>query len=138
MLQPAAPSVAHPLCDAPRLPGAAAAIIVQNKDVVQLQVGYHVLEGKRVPLKKPLAILESMPAAPPAQAGSSQHQHQHGSGGGSTQAQLPSSSDGSQGLAAAGAQQEAGVAGMRVVGVLRHKVLFKNRPRALISKPAGR
>eukprot|EP00877_Chromochloris_zofingiensis_P000855 jgi/Chrzof1/10770/Cz05g11170.t1 len=29
-----------------------------NKDVVQLTIGYHQLEGKRVPLKKPIAILE--------------------------------------------------------------------------------
>lgn len=26
--------------------------------MVQLQVGYHLLEGRRVPLKKPLAIIE--------------------------------------------------------------------------------
>ncbi len=31
---------------------------LQSQDVVVLQVGYHQLEGKRVPLKKPLAILE--------------------------------------------------------------------------------
>lgn len=31
---------------------------MQNQDTVQLQIGYHMLEGKRVPLKKPMAILE--------------------------------------------------------------------------------
>jgi hypothetical protein len=34
--------------------------VLQNKDVVQLQVGYHIIEGKRVPLKKPMAILETV------------------------------------------------------------------------------
>lgn len=34
-------------------------LLMQNKDVVQLQIGYHILEGKRLPLKKPMAILES-------------------------------------------------------------------------------
>lgn len=34
--------------------------MLQNKDVVQLQVGYHIIEGKRVPLKKPMAILETV------------------------------------------------------------------------------
>lgn len=29
-----------------------------GQELVQLQIGYHVLEGKRLPLKKPLAILE--------------------------------------------------------------------------------
>eukprot|EP00879_Flechtneria_rotunda_P021289 GHRR01022432.1.p2 GENE.GHRR01022432.1~~GHRR01022432.1.p2 ORF type:complete len:117 (+),score=27.00 GHRR01022432.1:671-1021(+) len=29
-----------------------------NSDIIQLQIGYHVLEGKRLPLKKPLAIME--------------------------------------------------------------------------------
>lgn len=33
---------------------------VQNKDVVQLQIGYHILEGKKLPLKKPMAILETL------------------------------------------------------------------------------
>jgi hypothetical protein len=27
---------------------------------MQLQIGYHILEGKRLPLKKPLAILETV------------------------------------------------------------------------------
>jgi hypothetical protein len=33
---------------------------VQNQDVVQLQIGYHVLEGKRMPLKKPMAIMDKV------------------------------------------------------------------------------
>lgn len=36
--------------------------MLQNQDVVQLQIGYHVLEGKRMPLKKPMAILETQQA----------------------------------------------------------------------------
>lgn len=34
--------------------------VLQNKDIVQLQIGYHILEGKRMPLRKPLAILETL------------------------------------------------------------------------------
>lgn len=33
---------------------------MQNQDVVQLQIGYHVLEGKRMPLKKPMAIMDKV------------------------------------------------------------------------------
>jgi hypothetical protein len=38
-----------------------------------MQVGYHQIEGKKVPLKKPLAILEKHPhaASPPAPPGGS-------------------------------------------------------------------
>lgn len=32
----------------------------QNKDIVQLQIGYHILEGKKMALKKPLAIMETV------------------------------------------------------------------------------
>lgn len=32
--------------------------MMQNEAVVQLQIGYHVLEGKRMALKKPVAVLE--------------------------------------------------------------------------------
>jgi hypothetical protein len=30
----------------------------QSSDVVQMQIGYHLIEGKKIPLKKPVAILE--------------------------------------------------------------------------------
>lgn len=33
---------------------------LQDKDVVQLTIGYHQLEGRRVQLKKPFAILEKV------------------------------------------------------------------------------
>jgi pyruvate/2-oxoglutarate dehydrogenase complex dihydrolipoamide acyltransferase (E2) component len=33
-------------------------VAVQSKDTVTLTIGYHQLEGKKVPLKKPLAVLE--------------------------------------------------------------------------------
>lgn len=69
----------------------------QNPDVVQLTIGYHLLEGKRVPLKKPLAILDQ----------------DEGDG-------------------------EKKATKYRVVGVIRHKYLFKHRPRALITKPQQR
>ncbi|KAF6256558.1 chromosome transmission fidelity protein 8 [Scenedesmus sp. NREL 46B-D3] len=71
----------------------------KNEDVVQLQIGYHVLEGKRIPLKKPMAIMDKV--------------------------QETDSEGHSQTVC-------------KVVGVLRHKYLFKTRPRALISRPHGR
>ncbi|EFJ40322.1 hypothetical protein VOLCADRAFT_108201 [Volvox carteri f. nagariensis] len=66
---------------------------------LQLTIGYHQLEGKRIPLKKPLAILSKC--------------------GGTTVAGSSSTS-------------------YEVLGVIRIQYLFKTRPRALISKPAGR
>ena len=63
----------------------------ENKDEMELVIGYHQLIGKVVQLKKPLVILEKQ------------------------------SSDG---------QTEYGA-----VGIIRSKVIFKNRPTALISKP---
>lgn len=67
---------------------------------MQLTIGHHLLEGKFVQLKKPMAVLDKAAAG--------------GDGG-----------DGAAG-------------GYRVLGVVRTKVLFKSRPRALISKPASR
>jgi hypothetical protein len=58
----------------------------QNKDVVQLQVGYHVLEGKKVALKKPLAILESQQVTGSHSSSSSPSSSQlHGAPSSSTQ-----------------------------------------------------
>ena len=79
---------------------------------MQLTIGYHQLEGKRVALKKPLAILERVGAASAEEEGGA--------------------------AAAEGEEQAPSAASYRVAGVLRHKVLFKARPRALISKPAAR
>ncbi|KAF8065937.1 Chtf8 [Scenedesmus sp. PABB004] len=93
-----------------------------NPDVVTLQVGYHVLEGRRVALKKPLAILEN-------QAGRQQQQEQQQQ---QQQEQQQEHGGGSQD-GAAGSQ--GGAVTCKVIGVLRHKYLFKNRPKALISKP---
>jgi chromosome transmission fidelity protein 8 len=65
---------------------------------VKITIGYHEIEGKRIALKRPLAILERRPA---------------------------------QAAAAATADEQ----GFAVVGVVRHRFLFKGRPRALITKP---
>eukprot|EP00891_Asterochloris_glomerata_P002824 jgi/Astpho2/2824/e_gw1.00050.215.1_t len=78
-------------------------------DSIHLTIGYHQLEGKRVSLKKPFAILETQ-AGPPA--------HSTACGGG---------------LCSVCASP----ARYAVLGVLHHKFLFKTRPRALISKPDG-
>jgi hypothetical protein len=41
-------------------PTAMVSSVAQNKDTVQLQIGYHILEGKKMALKKPMAILETV------------------------------------------------------------------------------
>lgn len=84
----------------------------QGGDSVKLTIGYHQLEGKRVPLKKPYAILDR---AAPGQQQQAEQQPQQREG----QSALPH-------------------AGYKVIGVVRSKLLFKTRPRALISKPANK
>jgi hypothetical protein len=69
----------------------------QHPDVVKITIGYHEIEGKRIALKRPLAILERRPSAEAAATTDEQ--------------------------------------GFAVVGVVRHRFLFKGRPRALITKP---
>mmetsp|Transcript_39982 Transcript_39982/g.102270 ORF Transcript_39982/g.102270 Transcript_39982/m.102270 type:complete len:118 (+) Transcript_39982:338-691(+) len=69
---------------------------MKDKAEINLTIGYHRLDGKVMPLKKPIVIMEK-------------------SGGGP--------SDEKQG------------AQFSVAGVIRSKILFKNRPKALISKP---
>ena len=36
--------------------------MLQAAGAYQLRIGYHLLEGKQVPLKKPLAVMEAQPA----------------------------------------------------------------------------
>jgi hypothetical protein len=79
----------------------------QHPDVVKITIGYHEIEGKRIALKRPLAILERQ-----------QEQQQQA-------AAVPAEAD-----AEAVPSQ-----GFAVVGVVRHRFLFKGRPRALITKP---
>ena len=38
-------------------------LVMQRPDTVELVIGYHLLEGKMVDLKKPFAILEKQTAA---------------------------------------------------------------------------
>lgn len=82
-----------------------------NADVLFLQIGYHRLEGRRVALKKPLAVLRraaERQVAPAAADGATDD------GGGAV---------------------PAAPAGYRVQGVVRSKVLFDKRPKALITNP---
>ncbi|EFN54833.1 hypothetical protein CHLNCDRAFT_134854 [Chlorella variabilis] len=66
---------------------------VSSSGAVMLTIGYHQLEGKRMELKKPFAVLDRVADAE----------------GHSTE--------------------------YKVIGVVREKILFKARPRALITKP---
>ncbi|KAG6555939.1 hypothetical protein Mapa_001876 [Marchantia paleacea] len=73
-------------------------------------VGYHELEGSQVALKKPLLILKSR-----------------------TQ---EVQDDNSMEIDSTGnASKQEPKAELQVIGIIRHKLLFKNRPKALISKP---
>uniref|UniRef100_A0A453KKJ7 Chromosome transmission fidelity protein 8 n=3 Tax=Triticinae TaxID=1648030 RepID=A0A453KKJ7_AEGTS len=69
-------------------------------------VGYHELAGSKVTLKKPLLVLRKK-------------KNDNGDTG-----------ELGQGGPAAAAEVE-----LEVIGIIRHKILFKDRPKALISKP---
>ncbi|KAM3274725.1 hypothetical protein ACQJBY_043628 [Aegilops geniculata] len=69
-------------------------------------VGYHELAGSKVTLKKPLLVLRKK-------------KNDKGDTG-----------ELGQGGPAAAAEVE-----LEVIGIIRHKILFKDRPKALISKP---
>ncbi|CAK0783126.1 hypothetical protein CVIRNUC_006321 [Coccomyxa viridis] len=73
-------------------------------DTVELTIGYHLLEGKMMDLKKPFAILEKQCAPVDVDA-----MEQDGAAECSTE--------------------------YKVIGIIRRKCMFKNRPRAIITKP---
>eukprot|EP00884_Botryococcus_braunii_P016183 jgi/Botrbrau1/3248/Bobra.174_1s0020.1 len=75
--------------------------------VVELQIGYHLLEGKIIALKKPLAVMER----------ETNHRCP----------ELPQKSED-------GASSPQG--GYQVIGIIRKKLLCNHRPRTLISNPA--
>ncbi|CAM6089274.1 unnamed protein product [Calypogeia fissa] len=70
-------------------------------------VGYHELEGSKVTLKKPLVIMKKKKVA-------------------ENEMEVDLSESYGQGSSDVE---------MEVVGIIRHKLLFKNRPKALISRP---
>ncbi|CAL5080753.1 unnamed protein product [Urochloa decumbens] len=74
-------------------------------------VGYHELAGTKVALKKPLLVLRKKKKV-------------SGGDGGAGDQESPAAA------AAAEVEQE-----LEVIGIIRHKILFKDRPKALISKP---
>lgn len=76
---------------------------------MKITIGYHEIEGKRIALKRPLAILERQPQA-----------------AGAAGAAAPVDEE-----AAPSPSSDA----FAVIGVVRHRFLFKGRPRALITKP---
>ena len=122
--------------------------------MLELRIGYHLLEGAVEKLKKPLAVLEKRaiprdmdvdegpgPSACSGQAAS--HEWQYDAEG------LPRVPQPSveykarpillrrptQGQRRRCYLPLSDRCGTQVIGVVRQKVLFKNRPRALISKP---
>ncbi|GBF93486.1 hypothetical protein Rsub_06619 [Raphidocelis subcapitata] len=108
-----------------------------SKDVVQLQVGYHLMEGKKVPLKKPLAILEKRSGGGSGGGGGGGGMEVDGAGPSGRES--GSAGGGGGGGGEEGAEEQQGAAcSYEIIGVIRHKYLFKNRPKALISKPTGR
>ncbi len=93
--------------------------LLQDKDIVQLQIGYHLLEGKKVPLKKPFVMLEK---------------HVTEGEDGAVQYHV---SDRRLSVCCDSLSHPVPVATNchKAVGIVRNKILFKNRPTALISKP---
>lgn len=103
---------------------------------VMLTIGYHQLEGKRMELKKPFAVLDRV-----ADAEGHSTEYKVGRGAGAE----PSTCPGRQcKLAVSGdslitcvcvTSATASPPLPQVIGVVREKILFKARPRALITKP---
>lgn len=90
---------------------------------VFLTIGYHQLDGKVMDLKKPLLLLE---------------RREEGEVMGEDEAEAPPGYKASRAPVRTGFTRGAFSCPnllRQVVGVLRKKYLFKNRPRALISKP---
>ena len=92
---------------------------VQSSDLIELTIGYHKLTGKVVPLKKPLVLMEKHTAAEDGDDGSPQpleykvgsRQHVH---------------------RLLRCKCHTRSAAVQAVGVVRQKLLFKTRPRAMI------
>lgn len=74
----------------------------------KLVIGYHEVEGTRVTLKKPLVILKKVK--------------------GVDDMEVDAGATGDPALSTSAPVE------MHVVGIIRHKLLFKSRPKALISK----
>lgn len=70
---------------------------------VQLVIGYHRLEGSRMALKKPVAILEKVTSNDNTDMSNDNNEEEE--------------------------------VGYNVIGVIREKLIFKQRPRAIITKP---
>ena len=102
-------------------------LFLQSPDVVDLTIGYHKLSGKRVQLKKPLVLVEKA-------------QHQNSAGQAleyKVQLWHPGRQTYRRGLMPMQccSQGLTGSLALQTVGVVRQKILFKTRPRALISAP---
>jgi chromosome transmission fidelity protein 8 len=100
------------------------ACMPQDKDVVQLMIGYHQLEGKKVALKKPFAILEKVEVPNGSQSGAVHVQYQARA---AQSACLIVCILGTS-------EPPCNTLDSQAVGVVRNKILFKNRPTAVISK----
>ena len=107
-------------------------------------IGYHELEGKRVTLAKPLLVLSKEPSA--AVEAARQRRTAAAAGGGEASgAEAAGAEDAAGAEASAGADDEEVVVNelgeplaeveYQIVAVVREKLLFTTRPRALISAP---
>lgn len=79
-------------------------LVCNIQKLYKFVIGYHELEGTKVPLRKPMVIMKKV----------------------KLDDDMEVDSVSSTPLTAASLE-------MRVVGVVRHKLLFKNRPKAIIS-----
>ncbi|KAI5056007.1 hypothetical protein GOP47_0029528 [Adiantum capillus-veneris] len=82
-----------------------------QQDKYYLTIGYHELEGKKVSLKKPMLVLQKLVKEEPMEIEPSPAIRA---------TQYP--------------KQVQRSVDLKVIGVIRHKILFKTRPKALISK----
>jgi hypothetical protein len=83
------------------------AVTIYVQSTYKLVIGYHEVEGTRVTLKKPLVILKKVK--------------------GIDDMEVDAGATGDPALSTSAPVE------MHVVGIIRHKLLFKSRPKALIS-----
>lgn len=170
----AAASACSAVACLPTSPSSPAAPLSVMQGAVMLTIGYHQVEGKRMELKKPYAVLNRMrgggtdrsAGGGSTSGGGGEGQKAGGEGeeedGGAAPEYKVQMQSARRAVATAAAAAAFGSAAMpcrcsrpralpppslpgtlpssappQVVGVVRERILFKTRPRALITKPGG-